>query len=62
MRKIADCRDYPSEINCPLTMAGEEDEVATAAAMHAVTAHKHEDTPELRDQLRSTLKDEVPVG
>lgn len=62
MRKVADCRDYPSEINCTLAMAGEEGEVATAAAMHAATAHKHEDTPELRDQLRSTLKDEVPVG
>jgi predicted small metal-binding protein len=62
MRKVADCRDYPSEIDCTLTIAGEEDEVVAAAAMHAVAAHKHEDTPELREQLRGMLKDEVPVG
>ena len=26
-RKIADCRDFPSEMNCTLTISGEEDEV-----------------------------------
>jgi hypothetical protein len=25
-----------------------------------VTAHKHEDTPELREQIRGAMKDEVP--
>ncbi|MER5493460.1 DUF1059 domain-containing protein [Streptomyces sp. LE64] len=60
MRKVADCRDYPSESNCTLTIAGEEEEVVRAAAEHAASVHGHEDTPELREQLRGVLKDEVP--
>jgi predicted small metal-binding protein len=60
MRKVADCRDYPSEMNCSLTIAGEEEEVVRAAAEHAVSVHSHEDSAELRDQIRSGLKDEVP--
>jgi predicted small metal-binding protein len=60
MRKVADCRDYPSESNCTLTISGEEDEVVRAAAEHAASVHGHEDTPEMREQLRTMLKDEVP--
>lgn len=60
MRKVADCRDYPSESNCTLTISGEEDEVVRAAAEHSASVHGHTDTPELREQLRAMLKDEVP--
>ncbi|MFD3484240.1 MULTISPECIES: DUF1059 domain-containing protein [unclassified Streptomyces] len=60
MRKVADCRDFPSETNCTLTISGEEEEVVRAAGDHAVSVHGHEDRPELREQIRSTLKDEVP--
>jgi predicted small metal-binding protein len=60
-RKVADCREFPSESGCTLTIAGEEDEVVRAAAMHAIDAHGHEDTPELREQVRGMLKDEAPV-
>ncbi|MFD7552844.1 DUF1059 domain-containing protein [Streptomyces sp. NPDC059578] len=60
MRKVADCRDYPSESNCTLTISGEEDEVVRAAAEHAASVHGHENTGEFRDQLRGMLKDEVP--
>jgi predicted small metal-binding protein len=60
MRKVADCRDFPSETDCTLTIAGEEGEVVRAASEHAVSVHGHSDTPELREQVRSTLKDEVP--
>ena len=38
-RKMADCRRWPSESNCSLVIIGEEDEVARAAAEHAVSAH-----------------------
>jgi predicted small metal-binding protein len=48
----------PSDSGCTLTIAGEEDEVVRAAAMHAADVHGHADTPELRDQLRSMLKAE----
>jgi hypothetical protein len=57
-RKVADCRRYPSENNCTLTIIGEQDEVIEAAAQHAVAAHGHEDTPELRAQLRDFVEDE----
>lgn len=61
-RKVADCRDFPSESHCTLTISGEEEEVVRAAAEHAVSVHQHEDTPELRAQLRTMLKDEVGVA
>jgi len=59
-RKYIDCREMPSENNCDLTMSGSEEHIVEAAAIHAVTAHKHEDTPELRQDIRQTLKDEAP--
>ncbi len=58
-RKVADCRDFPSEVSCTLTIAGEEDEVIAAAAQHAAAVHGHEDDDELRTWLKSNLKDEV---
>ncbi|MFI8996441.1 DUF1059 domain-containing protein [Streptomyces sp. NPDC053542] len=60
MRKVADCRDYPSEMNCTLVISGEEEEVVRAAAEHAVSVHGHTDSLELRRQVRESLKDEVP--
>jgi predicted small metal-binding protein len=62
MRKVADCRDHPSEVNCTLTIAGEEDEVVQATALHVQDVHKMQDTPELREQIRGMLKDEVAAG
>jgi predicted small metal-binding protein len=58
-RKVADCRDFPSENGCTLTISGEEDEVVTAATQHAVSAHGHEDNDEVRNWLRQNLKDEI---
>ena len=55
-RKMADCRRFPSESNCSLTIIGEEDEVVRAAAELAVSVHGHEDTPELREQMREFLE------
>ena len=57
-RKSIDCRDYPSEKNCSLKISGKEEEVVNAAVQHAVSAHGHEETPELREQIKSMLKDE----
>jgi predicted small metal-binding protein len=58
-RKVADCRDFPSENGCTLTIAGEEDEVLAAAAQHAASVHGHEDNDELRSWLKDNLKDEL---
>jgi len=56
-RKVADCRLYASENACTLRIEGTEEEVLEAATQHAVTAHGHTNTPELREQLRALLKD-----
>ena len=61
-RKVADCRDFPSETDCTLAISGEEEEVVRAAAEHAVSVHGHEDTPGLRDQIREFLKEEQKVA
>lgn len=55
-RMMADCRRFPSESNCSLVIIGEEDEVVRAGAEHAASVHGHEDTPELREQLREFLE------
>ena len=55
-RMMADCRRFPSESNCSLTIIGEEEEVVRAAAEHAHSVHGHEDTPELRGQIRDMLE------
>jgi hypothetical protein len=55
-RKSIDCRDYPSESGCTLKLEGSEDEVLDAAVNHAITCHGHTDNPELREQIRSLLK------
>ena len=60
-RKVADCRNFPSENGCTLTISGEEDEVVLAATEHAVSVHGHADTDEVRAWLRQNLKDEVPA-
>jgi predicted small metal-binding protein len=55
-RRMADCRRWPSESKCSLVIIGEEDEVVRAAAQHAASVHGHEDTPELREQVRDFLE------
>jgi len=57
-RKVADCRQFPSEKGCSLTIAGTEDEVMKVAVWHAVHDHGHKDSPELRKQIRAMLTDE----
>ena len=59
-RKYIDCREMPSENNCDLAMSGSEQHLVEAAAIHAITVHQHPDTPELREEIRGAMKDEVP--
>ncbi|MDB5093948.1 MAG: hypothetical protein JWO85_2049 [Candidatus Eremiobacteraeota bacterium] len=58
VRKIVDCREFPSETNCSLTIAGTEDEVVKAATEHAVSSHGHTAGPELVNAIRASLRDE----
>ena len=57
-RRSLDCRTMPSERNCTVQIAGEEDEVLELAVAHAVAAHGHTDSRELREGLRAGLRDE----
>lgn len=52
-RMMAACRRWPSDSDCSLTIIGEEDEVVRAAAEHAASVRGHENTSELREQLRA---------
>jgi len=56
-RKYIDCREFPSEKNCTVSIFGTEEEVIDLAVMHAVVTHGHTDAHNLRNQLRSMLKD-----
>ncbi|MEY2545097.1 MAG: hypothetical protein QOG48_214 [Verrucomicrobiota bacterium] len=56
-RKSIDCREYPSEKNCSLRVSGAEEEVLDAAVQHAVSAHGHQNSPQLREEIRGLLKD-----
>ena len=60
--KVLDCSRFPSETGCTLRIAGRELEVLDAAVAHAVSAHGHEDTPELRSQLQADLADVEQPG
>jgi predicted small metal-binding protein len=57
-RKVIDCRNFRSEINCTIAISGTEEEVLDLAVLHAVTVHGHQQTTELREQIRGMLKDE----
>ncbi|WP_439500121.1 DUF1059 domain-containing protein [Bosea sp. (in: a-proteobacteria)] len=60
-RKFIDCREFPSEMNCSVAiMADNEGELLEAAVQHAVAVHGHQDTPELRDQIKGVIKDGMP--
>jgi hypothetical protein len=57
-RVMADCRRFESDSNCQLTIIGPADDVVAAAVEHAVASHGHQDTPEMREQLRAMLEPE----
>ncbi len=60
-RKVIDCRRFPAEKPCSIVISGTEDDVLDLAVLHAKTVHGHQDTPELREQIRSKLQDEDAV-
>ena len=61
-RYYMDCRDLRSENNCDVRMSGSEDHLVEAAAVHAITAHGHADTPQLREDLRKMMKEDVETS
>jgi predicted small metal-binding protein len=60
-RKFIDCRQFPSEMNCTVALSADsESELLEAAVQHAVAVHGHQDTPELRNMIRGSMKDGTP--
>ena len=60
-RKYVDCREFPGDIKCSLALAADtEDELMEAAVQHAVAVHGYQDTPELRQELRSCFRNGTP--
>jgi predicted small metal-binding protein len=60
-RKYIDCREFPSDMNCSVAISADNDqELMEAAVQHAIAVHKHEDTPELRQQIKQLFKEGTP--
>jgi predicted small metal-binding protein len=60
-RKFVDCREFPSEMKCTIAIsADDEGELLDAAVQHAVAVHRHKDSPELRAQIKSAIKNGSP--
>jgi predicted small metal-binding protein len=61
-RKYIDCREFPSESNCTIAISADsEDELIDAAAMHAAQVHGHQDSAELRAQLKGAIREGQPA-
>ena len=60
-RKYVDCREFPSDAKCTVTIAADsEKELMEVAVQHAIAVHGHKDTPEFRGQLKQIIKDGAP--
>ena len=60
-RMYVDCRQFPSETNCTVTIAADtEKELMEIAVQHAVATHGHSDTPEFRRELKKAFKQGTP--
>jgi len=58
---MIDCRWFPTDNPCDIAISGNEEEVLNIAVQHAVQSHGYTETPELRQQLRSMLRNESEV-
>ena len=60
--KYIDCREFPSESNCTVAISADsENELIDAAAQHAAQVHGHQDSPELRAQLKDAVREGQPA-
>jgi predicted small metal-binding protein len=48
-------------MNCSVAISADSDqELIEAAIQHAVSVHKHEDTPEFRNMIKQQIKEGTP--
>lgn len=60
-RLYVDCREFPSETNCTVSIcADSERELLDAAVQHAVAVHAHRDTPDFRRLIASAIREGTP--
>ncbi len=58
-RMFIDCRKYPSEKNCTVSIAADNrQELLEAAVQHAVAVHGHTDGPQLREMIGQAIQQE----
>jgi predicted small metal-binding protein len=61
MRKYIDCREFPSDMKCTVALSADsEKELLEAAVQHAVAVHGHQDTQDLRKELKTAFRDGMP--
>jgi predicted small metal-binding protein len=61
-RKYIDCREHPSADKCTIAISADsEDELVEAGVQHAVATHGLQDSQELRENLKSMIKEGAPV-
>jgi len=62
-RRYIDCRDYPSDMGCSVKISADtDDELLEVAVQHACTVHAHQDSAQLRSQLRGMFKTDATAA
>jgi len=60
-RMFIDCREVPSEKNCTVAIAADDErELLDAVVQHAVAVHGAKDTPEFRKELKQAIHQGTP--
>lgn len=60
-RMFVDCREMPSDKNCSVAIAADnERELLDAVVQHAVAVHGAEDTPNFRTELKKAIHKGTP--
>lgn len=62
-RKYIDCREFPSEMKCTVSISADsEEELVNAAVQHAAAVHGQKDTPEFRMEVRKAIHQGMPAA
>ncbi len=57
-RKYIDCRDYPGDIKCTVSLSADTDEeLIEVVVQHGIKVHGYEDTPEFREKIQKEFKE-----
>jgi predicted small metal-binding protein len=62
-RKYIDCREHPDPTGrCSVAISADSaDEVVEVAMQHGIKSHGFKDTPDMRRQLKSSIKEGSPA-